>query len=82
VGCGFPVNGAVLSESAAAGQAPTAPALASVKLSPELIEWARKSFSEEEFLAGIREIEETGGLELKDFIRELEQEAGPRDSIA
>jgi hypothetical protein len=44
-----------------------------------LREWARQQFSEEEFLAEVREIEETGGLELKDFIHELEQEAGPRE---
>ncbi len=42
------------------------------KLPPELIDWARREFSEEEILAGIREIRETGGLELKDFIDELE----------
>jgi hypothetical protein len=40
---------------------------------PEFMEWARQQYSEEEILAGIREIEETGGLELKDFIHELEQ---------
>jgi len=41
----------------------------------ELLEWAQHEFSkysEEELLAGIREIETTGGLELKDFIHELE----------
>jgi hypothetical protein len=43
------------------------------------MEWARQQFSEEEFVAGLREIRETGGLELQDFIRELEQEAAPRD---
>jgi hypothetical protein len=51
----------------------------SEKLSPELKEWARQHFSEDEFLAGLREIQETGGLELKDFIQELEQEAVPRN---
>jgi hypothetical protein len=63
-GCGRPLN----------GEAPP-----SGKLSPELLECARQQFSEEEFLAGLREIRETGGLELKDFIQELEQEAAPRD---
>ena len=42
------------------------------KLPPELLDWARREFSEEEILAGIREIRETGGLELKDFIDEIE----------
>jgi hypothetical protein len=50
-----------------------------VKLTPELLEWARNQFTEEELVAGIREIEATGGLELDDFIRELEQEAAPRE---
>jgi hypothetical protein len=49
------------------------------KLTPELLEWARKQFSEEEILAGLREIQQTGGLELRDFIQELEQEAARRE---
>jgi hypothetical protein len=49
------------------------------KLPPELLEWARQTFDEEEFRAGMREIEETGGLELKDFIQELEQEVSSRE---
>ena len=44
----------------------------SVKLTPELLEWARNQYTEEEIVAGLREIEATGGLELKDFIHELE----------
>jgi hypothetical protein len=47
------------------------------KLSPELLEWARQQINEEEIVAGMREIEETGGLELSDFLPELEQAAGP-----
>jgi hypothetical protein len=43
------------------------------------MEWARQQFSEEEFLAGLRDVRENGGLELKDFIQGLEQEAAPRD---
>ncbi len=45
----------------------------------EILDWARGQFDEEEFVAGLREIRETGGLELKDFIHELEQEAAPRE---
>ena len=48
-------------------------------LSPELLAWAREQFNEEEFLAGLREVRETGGLELRDFLPQLEQEAGLRD---
>lgn len=49
------------------------------KLPPEILNWARQNFNEEEILAGIREIEETGGLELKDIIHELEQEVNRRE---
>jgi hypothetical protein len=48
-------------------------------LTPEVMEWARRTFNEEEHLAGLREIEATGGLELKDFIHELEEEITPRE---
>ena len=80
-GCGRPLNGAALPNGELTARQPTpAAAPLSVKLPPELMEWARQDFNEEEFLAGLREIQETGGLELKDFIQELEQEATPRDS--
>ena len=49
------------------------------ELTPELLEWALREFNEEEIVAALREIRTTGGLELKDFIHELEQEAAPRD---
>ena len=39
---------------------------------PEIVEWARQTFDEEEFLTHVREIEATGGLRLEDFIAELE----------
>lgn len=48
-------------------------------LTPELLERERRAVNEEEILAGLREIEATGGLELKDFIHELEEEARPRE---
>lgn len=44
---------------------------------PETIEWARAHFDEEEIVAGLREVRRTGGLELRDFVRELEEAAGP-----
>ena len=49
------------------------------KVPQEILDWARGQFDEEEFVAGLREIRETGGLELKDFLRELEKEAMPRE---
>jgi hypothetical protein len=42
---------------------------------PEILEWARQTFDEEEFLRQVREIEATGGLPLEDFIAELEARA-------
>jgi hypothetical protein len=47
-----------------------------VPLTPEILDWARRQFNEAEFVAGLREIRETGGLELRDFVRELEEAAG------
>jgi hypothetical protein len=42
-------------------------------LTPEILEWAMQNFNREEALAGYREVLETGGLQLRDFIQELEQ---------
>ncbi len=42
---------------------------------PEIVEWARQTFDEKEFLTHVREIEATGGLRLEDFIAELEARA-------
>jgi hypothetical protein len=39
----------------------------------EIVEWARQTFDEDEFLARVREIEASGGgLRLEDFIAEVE----------
>ena len=53
--------------------------LADGKLPPDLLEWARQTFNEEEFLAGVREIRATGGLEFDDFVKELERAAGEHE---
>ena len=45
------------------------------RIPPEILEWARQTFDEEEFLAQIREIEATGGLQLEDFIAQLQARA-------
>jgi hypothetical protein len=42
---------------------------------PEILEWARQTFDEEDFLAQVREIEATGGVSLEQFIAELEARA-------
>jgi hypothetical protein len=48
-------------------------------LTPEFLEQERRAFNEEEFLAGLREIEATGGVEIKDLLDELEQEVKRRE---
>jgi hypothetical protein len=40
---------------------------------PDLLAWARQTFDEAEYLAGVREIEETGGVKFEDFIGEIEE---------
>jgi hypothetical protein len=40
---------------------------------PELLEELRRTFNLEEFLADVREIERTGGVQFEDFIGELEE---------
>jgi hypothetical protein len=42
------------------------------QLTPELLEWARSLYSEEEIRASIEEALRTGGKELSEFIHELE----------
>jgi hypothetical protein len=48
-------------------------------LSTEVLAWARQRFTEEEIVAGIHNIRETGGLELNEFLKELEQAAGTHE---
>jgi hypothetical protein len=40
---------------------------------PEFREWALRQFTEEEVMAGLHEMKTTGGLELPEFLSELEQ---------
>ena len=42
------------------------------KTPPDLLEWARQTCNEEEFASAVREVEQNGGVELKDIIQELE----------
>ncbi len=44
-------------------------------LPPELVEWARQTFDEDEFLAQVREMEISGGFQLEDFLPEVEARA-------
>ncbi len=50
-----------------------------IALTAACLEEEKKVFTEEEIIAGIEEIERTGGLKLVDFIQELEAEAARRE---
>lgn len=52
-------------------------AVAVGKPTPEVREWANGLYTDEEAIAGLREIRATGGFELRDFIHELEPSAAP-----
>jgi hypothetical protein len=41
-------------------------------LAPELLEWARRQFTEEELVSSLRELRANGGLGIEDLVRELE----------
>jgi len=45
------------------------------RIPAEILEWARQTFDEAEFLTQVREIEAPGGLPLEDFIAEIEARA-------
>jgi hypothetical protein len=49
------------------------------KLPPDLLAWARQTFDEEEFMAGLREVRETGGVRLEDFLGEIEERIRKRE---
>lgn len=55
---------------------PLPPELADVKFqrpTPEMLEEARRTFNEEEYLAAVREIEAGDGFTLEDFIDDIER---------
>jgi hypothetical protein len=49
------------------------------KLPPDLLAWARQTFDEAEFLAGVREVRDTGGVRFEEFIGEIERRLSARD---
>lgn len=49
------------------------------KIPPALMEWARRTIDLEEIEAEIREVHETGGYHLEDFIHEIEERVTPRE---
>lgn len=61
-------------------QAPEVPrqGLEATPLTPELLDWARQQFPEEEVLKGLQQVREKGGLELHEFIHELDDTAAEK----
>ena len=47
---------------------------APIELSPEMLEWARQQFSEEDYVAGIRDIRENGGVPFENILQRLKSE--------
>ncbi len=68
-------------ESARNGAAPPAEVSgwAMERTPPDLLAWARQTCDEAEFLAGVRDIEQTGGVRFEDFIGEIEERVKRRD---
>jgi hypothetical protein len=52
------------------------------RLTPEFSEWERRTFDIDLFSSGVREIERTGGVELKDILRDIEQGRAPDERVA
>lgn len=58
---------------------PTQMGSGSQSIQPAILEWARQQVNEEVTVAGLREIRESGGVQLEDFLPDLEREATPLD---
>ena len=65
--CGHPTN------SSGRGCPHCGLGLLGEKVPPDLLEWARQTFDEKEYLVGVEEIRRTGGLRFEDFIGEVEE---------
>jgi hypothetical protein len=82
-GCGHPLkNGTVQRLQGPVQKPPPPPEVAGwviYQTPPEILEEMRRTFNREEFLAELRQAEQAGLPELKDLIRDLEQEMTPRD---
>lgn len=67
LGCGRP------SENPSRGCTHCGLGLAGDKVSPDLLEWARQTFDEKEYLARVKELESNGGVRFESFIGEIEE---------
>lgn len=53
-------------------QSPPAEPFPREPIQPEILEWARQTFDEKDFLEQVHEIERTGGVPFEDLIAEIE----------
>lgn len=53
--------------------------LAGDKVSPDLLEWAKQTFDEKQYLAAVEQMKRTGGVRFEDFIDEVERRVRRRD---
>jgi hypothetical protein len=81
--CGQALANGAMPQAINPARKPTPPAEVSGwtmdRTPPDLREWARQTFSEEEFAQQVREIEQTGGVKFEDFIGEIEERVKRRD---
>lgn len=80
--CGHAMTNGAVQRVTGSGRKPPPPEAAGWvihKMPPEIREEMRRSFNEEEFIAELREAERAGLPELKDLIRDLEQEMAPHE---
>jgi hypothetical protein len=47
-------------------------------VTPELLDWARRQYTEEELVAGLRELRDQGGHDLSELLRDVEPRADGR----
>jgi hypothetical protein len=73
--CGHVLNGQP--PASAAAPVPRPAGVPDGSLPSEFHEWEQEYFDRERFLAGLSEVEQTGGVELKDFLLELESGVPP-----
>lgn len=60
-------------------QANVSPGQSPTSLTPEFLAWVRGQTNEQAALEGLHELRRSGGLELADFIQDIEQRATPRE---
>ncbi len=74
LGCGHAVsNGSVRSARVKPQPPPEVANWVITPMPPEMLKHLRETFDEAEFIAALREVEQTGGVRFEDFIEEIER---------